>query len=176
MSHARDLVDLVVLLVRTSFAAFGGGISVLPEIERVAVGQHHWLTAQEFADCYALGALTPGPGMLMVMGIGYKVAGVAGAFAAMLAMFLPVGGVAYVAGWRWDKLSHSAWRSALERGIAPVTVGLLLAGSWTLIRASVVDAATAAIVAVATVALLSRRVSPALIVLAGGLAGAVFAR
>lgn len=176
MSHARDLLDLVVLFVRTSFAAFGGGISVLPEIERGAVGQHHWLTAQEFADCYALGALTPGPGMLMVMGIGYKVAGVLGALAAMLAMFLPVGGVAYVAGWRWDKLSHSPWRTALERGIAPVTVGLLLAGSWTLLRVSVVDVPTAAIVVVATVALVSRRISPALIVLAGGLAGAIFSR
>jgi chromate transporter len=176
VSHARDLLDLIVLLVRTSFAAFGGGISVLPEIARVAVGQHHWLTAQEFADCYALGALTPGPGMLMVMGIGYKVAGVAGALAAMLAMFLPVGSVAYVAGWRWDKLSHSPWRTALERGIAPVTVGLLFAGSWTLIRAAAVDVSTVAIVAVATVALLSRRISPALIVLAGGLAGAIFAR
>ncbi|HEY7295461.1 MAG TPA: chromate transporter, partial [Dehalococcoidia bacterium] len=83
---------------------------------------------------------------------------------------------AYLAGWRWGKLGRSPWRTALERGIAPVTVGLLLAGSWTLIRASVADLPTATIAVVAVAALLSRRVSPALIVVAGGVAGAIFAR
>lgn len=176
MSHAHDLLDLTLLFLRMSFAAFGGGIAIIPEIKHVAVDQRHWLTAQEFADCYALGALTPGPGMLMVMGIGYKVAGVPGALVSMLTMFLPVGAVAYLAGWRWDRLHRSAWRTAIERGLAPVTVGLLLAGSYTLVRAAVVDAPSAAIMAGAALLLLSRRVSPALIVIAGGVAGFALAR
>ena len=66
----HDLLDLLVLLVRLSFVAFGGGVAILPELQHVVVEQHHWLTAQQFAGSYALGQLTPGPGMLMVMAIG----------------------------------------------------------------------------------------------------------
>jgi len=167
----HDLLDLVVLLVRLSFVAFGGGIAILPELQRVVVSDHHWLTSQQFASSYALGQLTPGPGMLMVLAIGYKVAGVPGALAAMVAMFLPVGTLAYIAGSRLDKLKHSPWRPAIQRGMAPVTVGLLLAGSYTLIQASVVDVISGLIVAAAVLMLLSRRINPIVIVLAGGAAG-----
>jgi len=104
----HDLADLIVLLVRLSFVAFGGGIAILPELQRVVVSDHHWLTSQQFASSYAMGQLTPGPGMLMVLAIGYKVAGVPGALAAMVAMFLPVGTLAYIAGSRLDKLKQFA--------------------------------------------------------------------
>ena len=167
----HDLADLIVLLVRLSFVAFGGGIAILPELQRVVVSDHHWLTSQQFASSYALGQLTPGPGMLMVLAIGYKVAGVPGALAAMVAMFLPVGTLAYIAGSRLDKLKGSPWRPAIQRGMAPVTVGLLLAGSYTLIQASAVDVISGLIVAAAVLMLLSRRINPIVIVLAGGAAG-----
>jgi chromate transporter len=171
MSGVSDLVALASLFVRESFVAFGGGVAILPEIERVAVTQHHWLTAQQFGDCYALGQLTPGPGMLMVMAIGYKVAGVPGALISMLAMFVPVAALSYVVGVRWHALRGSSWRIAIGRGLTPVTIGLLTAGTYTLTRASVTDLGGAAIATVAGLLLLSRRVSPALIVLGGGLAG-----
>lgn len=176
MNAGSDLAAIAALFVRTSFAAFGGGVSVLPEIERVAVTQRHWLTAQQFADSYALGQLTPGPGMLMVMAIGYKVAGVPGALIALAAMFLPVATLSCAVGRRWDALRGSPWRTAAQRGLTPVTIGLLLAGTYTLTRASVVDVPGAAIALVAALLLLSRRVSPALIVVAGGVAGFVVYR
>lgn len=176
MSLFRHLLELALLFVRMGFAAFGGGIAVIPEIQHVAVTQRHWLTTQEFADSYALGQLTPGPGMLMVMAIGYKVAGVSGALVSMLAMFLPVGALAYVTGWRWDKVRHSPWRSAVQHGLTPVTVGLLLAGSFTLVRAAVVDIPAALIMTGATLLLLSRRINPAFIVLIGGVVGLLIYR
>jgi chromate transporter len=165
------LAQLIALFVRASFGAFGGGIAVIPEIQRAAVGDHHWLTAQQFADSYALGQLTPGPGMLMVMAIGYKVEGVPGALASMLAMFLPVGIVTYAAGVRWQAAREARWRVVAQAALVPVTVGLLLAGSYTLLSSAVVDVKTALVAAAATASLLSRRVSPVVIVLGGGLAG-----
>ncbi len=173
MSGWGDLVALGTLFVRESFVAFGGGVSILPELERATVTQHHWLTSQQFADVYALGQLTPGPGMLMVLGIGYAVAGVVGALVALLTMFVPVAALSYVVGVRWHAWKGSPWREAVAQGLTPVTLGLLAAGAYTLTRASVSDVPGAAIAAAATVLLLSRRVSPALIVLAGGLAGLV---
>src|SRR5438270_800221 len=98
----HHLVQLVVLFVQASFGAFGGGLAVIPEIRHSSVDGYHWLTAQQFADSYALGQLTPGPGMLMVVAIGYHVEGVPGALASMLAMFLPAAIVAFFVGSRWQ--------------------------------------------------------------------------
>ncbi|MHB8575193.1 MAG: chromate transporter [Dehalococcoidia bacterium] len=167
----HNLTDLAVLFVRLSFAAFGGGVTIIPEMQHVAVTQRHWLTAQQFADSYGLGQLTPGPGMLMVMAIGYKVQGVPGALVALLAMFVPVGIVAFLAGQHWDRLRASPWRTAVQKGIAPVTVGLLLAGGYTLVRSAATDVSAAVITVVAALLLLSRRLNPAYIVVIGGIAG-----
>ena len=49
-----DLIDLVLVFARISLVAFGGGIGILPEMERLTVGQHHWVTHQEFVDAFAL--------------------------------------------------------------------------------------------------------------------------
>ncbi|HZU77487.1 MAG TPA: chromate transporter, partial [Dehalococcoidia bacterium] len=166
-----NLWALAVLFVRLGFAAYGGGATIIPEMRYVSVNQHHWLSAQQFADSYGLGQLTPGPGMLMVMAIGYKVEGVPGALASMLAMFLPVGIVTYAAGVRWQAAREARWRVVAQAALVPVTVGLLLAGSYTLLSSAVVDVKTALVAAAATASLLSRRVSPVVIVLGGGLAG-----
>jgi chromate transporter len=171
MSTAGDVAALAALLVRESFAAFGGGLSVLPAIERVVVEQRRWLTAQQFVDVYALGQLTPGPGMLMVMGIGYRIGGVPGALIAALAMFVPTAALSYIAGARWSAAQASRWRMIAAWALAPVTVGLIVAGTWTLTTTAIPDARSAAIAVLAALLLLSGRVSPALIVLAGGLAG-----
>jgi chromate transporter len=109
--------------------------------------------------------------MLMVTAIGYKVAGVPGAVISVLAMFLPVGVVAYVAAENWDRLQRWRWRPSVQRGLAPVTVGLLLAGSYTIARAAVTDVASGVIMAVAALLLLSGRVNPALIIVLGGVTG-----
>src|SRR5437763_1242187 len=84
-------------------------------MQRVTVSQRHWLTAEQFAAGYGLGQLTPGPGMLMVMAIGYKVAGALGALVSLAAMFVPVGAVAFIAGRHWDSLRASPWRTAVQQ-------------------------------------------------------------
>ena len=72
-----------------SLFAVGGANSAIPEMHRVAVDVHHWLTDKQFADVFAISQLSPGPNVLIVTLIGYSVAGVAGALVATLAMCVP---------------------------------------------------------------------------------------
>ena len=51
--------------------------------------EHHWLTDHQFIDAVAVAMITPGPVVITVAFIGYLVAGVAGATAAALGIFLP---------------------------------------------------------------------------------------
>src|SRR5690606_14477732 len=114
--------------------------------------------------------LAPGPNMLMVSVIGYRVAGLPGALAALVGFFLPAGVVMFATGRVWDRFADSPWKVALQRGLAPLTIGLMLAGTWVLAKAVIAGPTTAVIAVVVTVILLVRHINPVFLILAGGVA------
>lgn len=167
----NDLLVLLLVYLRLSLLAVGGGIAVLPEMQRQVVESRGWLTDAQFRDSFALGQLTPGPGMLMVIVAGYRVAGVPGAIVAAVGMFLPTACLTHIVARSWERLRDHPWRKDLQAGLAPVSVGLLLAGSYTLLRSAVHGPATAAIAAAATLAVLRWKVSPAAVIGCAAVAG-----
>ncbi len=56
-----DLALLTWTFLWLSLLCVGGGLGVIPEMERQSVTIHGWLTAREFVDGYTLAQLTPGP-------------------------------------------------------------------------------------------------------------------
>jgi chromate transporter len=157
-----------------SIVAVGGGTAILPEMEQLVVHQFHWMGDQQFRDIYSLGQVAPGPNMLMVMIIGYRLSGAAGAVVVALAFFLPDCILTFFVNRLWSRLSQSRWRTALQRGLAPVAIGLMLAGTYALARLSISNLTGLAIAAV-TFGLLSwRRINPLLLISAGGLAYLIF--
>lgn len=128
------LLQLIGLFAGLSMLAFGGGAGIIPDMQRAAVDQHHWLTAREFLDMFAISRAAPGPGSLIVVLIGLKAAGWAGAAVSFAAMFAPscllVHGVARY----WQRAARFAWRAVVERALAPVAVGLTFASGLSLMR------------------------------------------
>jgi chromate transporter len=170
------LWHLVIVFGRLSLLAVGGGLPILPEMRYLSVDQYHWLSNSQFRDTYSLGQVTPGPGMLMTVAIGYKAAGVLGAVVAGMAMFLPSSLLTLLVGHHWDRFSGSPWRVSLQRGLGPVVIGLMAAGAFALAQTAILGLVTAAIAASAVVILLRTRISPALLVLAGGILGLALLR
>jgi chromate transporter len=163
-----DLFALAWTFLRLSFLAVGGGIGVVPEMQRQVVGIHGWLTARQFVDGYALSQITPGPGMLVTAFIGYRVQGLLGASVAMAAMFLPTSLLTWIVAHRWERIQGRPWPQAVERALAPLAVGLMAAGVYTVGRSAITDIPTV-ILALASVIILSRRWLPAaVVVLAAG--------
>ncbi|MBB4369551.1 hypothetical protein GGD63_002341 [Bradyrhizobium sp. cir1] len=78
-----------------SLFAVGGAAAAVPEMHRIAVDEHHWMTDKQFTDADAIAQLSPGPNVLIVTLIGYAIVGMPGALAATLAMCLPTALVAY---------------------------------------------------------------------------------
>lgn len=171
MSHLTTLLELLWLFGRLGISAFGGITVALPEMEHQTVQVYHWLDAMQFASMFALGQVVPGPGTTMVLGIGYRAAGIAGALVAVVAIYAPAGALTYALESRWDRLRRWRWHDAIQRGITPVTTGLLLAASYALLKATVSDYTTAGIAVVAASLLLTRRANPMVVVLAGGVVG-----
>src|SRR5438876_9952173 len=84
-----DLLLMTWTFLWLSLLCVGGGLGVIPEMQRQVVANHQWVTAREFVDGYTLAQLTPGPTMLVVAFVGYRAHGLLGALLATVAMFLP---------------------------------------------------------------------------------------
>lgn len=117
-----------------SLMAFGGANAVIPELHRDVVDVHHWMSDREFAALFAIAQAAPGPNVMIVTLVGWKVAGLAGALVATIAMCAPACVLAVLAAKIWDRYRQAPFRAALAAGLAPVTVGLIGASAYLLIR------------------------------------------
>ena len=168
MSTLAQLAGAFALL---SLLAVGGGAAVLPEMKETVVGQHHWLTDQQFVHVYSLGQVAPGPNMLMVQIIGDRIAGTKGALVALFAFFLPASVLTFATGKLWDRLGDWPWRESIQRGLAPISIGLMLAGTITIARIAVTDPRTIALALAVTAILLWRKINPAYLILGSAVLG-----
>ena len=83
------LGDLAQQFTLLSFLAIGGVNELIPEIHRRVVDNAHWLTDADFAQAFAIAQAAPGPNMLIVSLIGWKVDGVLGALVCTIAICAP---------------------------------------------------------------------------------------
>ena len=119
-----------------SLTTVGGGQSVVAEIHRQAVNEYHWMTDGQFLDDFALSRLSPGPGSLLVSLVGWQVAGILGAVVASFAIFAPSSFLVYWLARIWTRYRGARWQIAVERGLAPLAAGMILAASLTVLRAA----------------------------------------
>ena len=84
-----SLLSLLSVFSLLSVLALGGGTAVLPSMKHEAITLHQWMNADTFRDIYSIGQIAPGPNMLMVILIGYMVAGIPGGLVAFCAFFFP---------------------------------------------------------------------------------------
>jgi chromate transporter len=129
------LIALVVVFVPLSLVSLGGGSSIFAEMQRQAVEVHGWMGPREFNDLFAISRAAPGPGSLISALVGWQAAGFWGALAAALGLYVPSACVLLVVGGWWRRRGDSPVRRVIERGLAPVAVGLILAGVLILLRA-----------------------------------------
>ena len=124
-----ELGDLALLYGQLSLMSFGGGPTVLPEMQRQIVEVHHWMSATEFAALFALAQAAPGPNMLVSTLVGLRVAGLPGAVVATLGMITPSSILTVLMVSVWDRFRDAPWRRYIQGGLVPVTAGLFLAAA-----------------------------------------------
>ena len=124
------LYDLIAFFGGLSLLSFGGGNAVIPEIQRHVVLVMNWLSDAEFIALYAISQSAPGPSSLFVAQIGWRIAGWPGAIAATLAMYTPSSILVYLAERSRQRFRDRSWLARLEKSLAPITIGLILAGGW----------------------------------------------
>jgi chromate transporter len=169
----NKILDLISVFGLLSILAVGGGAAVLPEMKELTESKHRWVTENQFVSIYSLGQLAPGPNMLMVGVIGQRVAGWAGALAALVAFLLPASVLTWSVGRVWHHFASWPWLDSIQRGLGPVSIGLALSGAITVAKGALVDTTTVVLAAAVFAILLMRHINPAYLILASGVIGAV---
>jgi chromate transporter len=119
-----------------SLLAIGGVNAVVPEMHRHAVEVAGWMSDRQFAEMFAIAQVAPGPNTMVVVLIGYHVAGLAGALTAIVAMCGPSCLVTYFASRAWQRFQHARWRNVAQAALVPISAGLIAASALVLARAA----------------------------------------
>jgi len=136
-SHGLDsgvLLSLFLHFGMLSLLAVGGALTTAPDMQRYVVGERGWLSDAQFTSSVAIAQAAPGPNLLFVAVVGWNIAGLAGVLATLAGSLLPSTTLA-LAATRWGtRHRESRAARAFSAGMAPLTLGLLLATGWVLLE------------------------------------------
>ena len=166
--------DVGVFFLKAGAVTFGGGLSIIAFIQDQVVNQFHWITPQEFIDGLAIGQLTPGPIIMVAAYVGYKVAGVAGAAVAALAIFLPSFVLMLSILPVLDRVRRLAWIKAAMKGISPAVIATLAVTIVQLVPHAATDGFTASVLALTACTMLAWKLPVVTSLLAGGALGVLY--
>lgn len=173
-SHEVAMLDAY---YRAGALVFGGGHVVLPLLESTTVASG-WISREQFLAGYGVTQAVPGPLFTVAAFLGFVDGNAAapgiGAAVALLAIFLPSFLLVPAAIPLWQQLRSKPGLRAALTGVNAAVVGLLLAALydpvWTAAVKSAVDVAA---IALAWMALVTWKLPPWLVVIVGGIAGAL---
>lgn len=154
-----------------SLTLFGGGYVVIPALHELFVENLNWLTSAEFADGIAIGQITPGPIFVTATFIGYKVAGVLGAFLATVAIFTPPAVLTVLLSRFVKILNQSSVVKAAMKGVRAAVIGMIFASAITIGQTITPSVVSAIIFAAIFIISLKYTISPVYLIIASGVAG-----
>lgn len=168
------IADLFLTFFKIGALGFGGGLAMLPYIERQVSFVHEWLNGEEFLDLLAIAQSTPGPiAINSSTFVGFRTAGVAGALIASVGViFFAIFAINLLASFL-EKNVDSPRIKQLFLTLRPITVGLILAAAVTTGSKVIVDLPSLLIAGTAFFLLSKVRLHPITVVLGFGFAGAL---
>ena len=165
-------VQLFTAFFKIGLFTFGGGMSMLPMLQRELVESKKWLTDEEILNYFAIGQCTPGIIAVNVATFcGYKRAGLSGAIVSTVGIVCPSWIVITLIAGSISRFSEIAWIQRAMKGVYVAVAALLTRAVFTFGKKILTDLVTAAIAAGAFLAMSVWNVSGILIVLAAGIIG-----
>lgn len=166
--------EVLGFFAKAGLFVFGSGLAIVPFLHGGVVVQHHWLTERQFLDAVAVAMITPGPVVITVAFIGFLVAGLSGAIAAALGVFLPVYGVVVLVAPYYKRFARNPQLHAFVRGVTAAATGAIAGAVIVLGRRAIHDAPTALIAALTFVSLVKWKVPEPVLIGVSAILGLVW--
>ncbi|MBP5156253.1 MAG: chromate transporter [Treponema sp.] len=123
----RDLLALFITFFKIGAVTFGGGMAMLPILDRELADKRKWTTSEELLDYYAISQSTPGIIAVNVATfIGFKRRKVAGGIAATLGVVTPSVIIISLIAAFISNFEQIVWVQKALRGINVAVAALLL--------------------------------------------------
>ncbi len=146
---------------------FGSGLAIVPFLYAGVVSEHRWLSERQFLDAIAVAMLTPGPVVITSAFIGFLVAGLAGAAAATVGVFLPAFVIAVTALPALARFGRNTSIQAFVQGVTAAAAGAIAGACVVLARGAIVDLPTALLAVGAVVVVARTRLPTGLLIVSG---------
>ena len=170
----KEMLELFLTFAKMGVMTFGGGMAMLPILQREVVDNKHWATEEELVDYYAIGQCTPGIiAVNTATFIGQKKGGVFGGIMATLGLVFPSLVIISLLAGLITNFSHLAWVKNAFAGIQVCVCVLIFNATVKLLKKAVVDKRTAVIFVLVLVGSVFLNVSPVWFVILAALAGIV---
>lgn len=171
-SKWKLLGSIFVTFLKMSPVTFGGGYVLIPVIEREIAEKREWLRSDEVTDIVAVSGSIPGAVAInSATFIGYRIAGVSGAIAALLGILLPAFMIVMALSVFYLQVKHEPKIEAAFMAIRPTIVALIVYAAIKTWKTAAVDR-TSVLLIIATVLLMwfGRSFVHPVLLLAGGAA------
>ena len=116
---------LFLIFLKVGAVLYGSGYVLLAFLRGDLVVDLGWLTEQQLLDAVAIGQFTPGPVFTTATFVGYVLAGVPGAIAATVGIFLPSFVFVALLNNAVPSIRRSPWAGALLDGVNASALGLM---------------------------------------------------
>lgn len=168
----KELWELFFTFAKMGVMTFGGGMAMLPILQREVVENKKWVTEEELVDYYAIGQCTPGIIAVNTSTfVGQKRRGAAGGIAATLGMVFPSLVIISILAGLIQNFAHLAWVQNAFAGIQVCVCVLIFNATVKLLKKSVVDKKTAVIFIAVLMGGLLLDISPVWFVIAAAVVG-----
>lgn len=135
MEKRKKLWQLFCSFFRIGAFTFGGGYAMIPLIQRETVEEKHWLTDDDILEILAIAESTPGPiAINSATFVGYRVAGVMGAFCATFGVVLPSLVIISILSYVIDAFKSNVYVAYAFWGIRAGVLALVTKALWTMFK------------------------------------------
>lgn len=168
----HDFFQLFFTFFKIGAGTFGGGLAMLPMLEKEVVDKRRWITQRQLYDYYAIGQSTPGIIAVNVATFtGYVRHGVPGAIVATAGIVCPALIIITIIATFFDNFSHIVW---IQKALAGINISVSVVITASLIKItkkSCVDILTTCIAVVSFLLMVFFNVQGVCIVFASSVIG-----
>lgn len=170
----KKLLEMFLTFAKVGVMTFGGGMAMLPILQREVVENKGWATDEELTDYFAIGQCTPGViAVNTATFIGQKHAGIMGGIVATLGVVFPSLVIITALAGLITSFSHLEWVQNAFAGIRVCVCVLILNATLKLWQGAVKDVWGVLIFAAVLAASIFTDISPVIFVLLAAVAGIV---
>ena len=142
----NEYLELFLTFAKMGVMTFGGGMAMLPILQREVVEDRHWATEEELVDYYAIGQCTPGIiAVNTATFVGQKRKGALGGIVATLGMVFPSLVIISILAGLITNFSSVTWVQDAFAGIQVCVCVLIFNAVVKLLKKSVIDKRTSVI-------------------------------